>query len=212
MHPYATNSSERTDVIFRLFPFTTLVTIMTIWLVGEGAHRVGIDQPIWFQALIGGPSAAGSLVWAYRKLDATWWHVRWMRWLLQITIPDIRGRWRVEGLTSYNAEGMQRETWHADVLIAQTWSLLSVYLQTAHSSSRSLSGSILVEQEGGLPVLIYVYENSPKSIAPPTMLQHWGICRLVLNQTPRGADYLEGSYFSDPKARSNFGTMRLDRA
>jgi len=211
MHPYATNSTERTDVLVWLFVPVTLATIFVLWLFGEILGKFDFSPPIWLQALVGGPSATVSLWLAYHQLESSWWKNRPLRWLLGIKLPDIEGEWKVEGRTSHEGDGLRFNPWDATVTIAQTWTEISVYLDAPESFSKSLNAVFAVKQEGGLSVLTYEYESTSRPTAPPTMLDHHGVTRLTLKPLPKGLHYLDGDYYSDPKVRGNYGTMKLKR-
>lgn len=238
MHAYGTNSTERTAAIVKLFPVAVIGAILGLLLLEELERVTGYSAPLWVQALVGGPSASGALVGAHAWVDRTGWRKRWVRSLLGINLPDLNGRWRVTGQTSFVdplagarsgqgaamrfiAAGLGKwhrrqppptvmSRWEAAATIAQTWSELSVFLETESSSSASRSGSILINQDGGLPTLTYEYLNTPKPGARQTMQIHRGLVRSVVKEE-KGMLILDGEYYTHPRDRGNFGTMRLER-
>jgi hypothetical protein len=80
-----------------------------------------------------------------------------------------------------------------------------VYLETEHSTSRSLAASLLLNQPEG-PTLIYQYRNEPKPNAEKTMHAHMGTALLRL----KNAECMEGEYYSG-RDRQNYGSLILRR-
>lgn len=238
MHAYGTNSTERTTAIVKLFPVAAIGAVVGLLLLDELGQTVGFSTPLWLQALVGGPSASGALAGVYAWVDRVGWRHQWVRRLLGIHLPDLNGRWRVAGQTSFVNPLVNNEyrpellglflawlrtrrrqaspitfvmsPWEAEVRIGQTWSQLSVFLEAQFSSSLSRSASILINQDGGYPTLTYEYLNTPKPGARHTMQMHRGLVRLIVMEDA-GVISLDGDYFTHPRDRGNFGVMRLER-
>src|SRR5688500_18405279 len=101
MHAYDTNSRERTAVLIRLFPVATAATIVALLVMEKIGDWAGFSVPVWLLALVGGPTAAGSLLGVYNWLDRAVWRNQHARRWLAIKIPDLNGTWSVEGEPSY---------------------------------------------------------------------------------------------------------------
>jgi hypothetical protein len=239
VHAYGTNSKERTAAIIKLVPVAVVGAIAGLLLLAKLSEVVGFSAPIWLQAVVGGPSATGALVGTYAWVDRKGWRKSWVRQLLGIQLPDLNGRWRVAGETSFVEPavnpGCARESvklllaaclgkrrcrqpaftpvmspWEAEATIGQTWSELSVFLETRFSSSVSRSGSILINQDGGYSTLTYEYLNTPKPGARQAMQIHRGLVRLIVKEQAEVLT-LDGDYYTHPRDRGNFGVMRLER-
>jgi hypothetical protein len=190
MHPYATDSEERRTVLIIIALFSLLLAYLFHLLM----VRLNI-QLLW---LVSPPSVLGIAVALYEAFDKWLW--RWSRRLGIVKVPDIQGQWEVEGYTSFELKPFK-----AKVTIRQTWTHISVYLETEHSTSRSLAASLLLNQPEG-PTLIYQYRNEPKPNAEKTMHAHMGTALLRL----KNAECMEGEYYSG-RDRQNYGGLILRR-
>jgi hypothetical protein len=191
MHPYATDSEERRNVLLRI----AFVSVGLAYVF----HQLMVHMNIQLLWLASPPSALGIAVALYEAFDKWLW--RWFRRLGIVKVPDIQGQWEVEGYTSFE----QMKPFKAKVTIRQTWTHISVYLETEHSTSRSLAASLLLNQPEG-PTLIYQYRNEPKPNAEKTMHVHMGTALLRL----KNAEYMEGEYYSG-RDRQNYGSLILKR-
>jgi len=191
MHPYATDSEERRSVLLRI----AFVSVGLAYVFHQLMVHMNI-QLLWF---VSPPSALGIAVALYEAFDKWLW--RRFRRLGIVKVPDIQGQWEVEGYTSFD----QMKSFKAKVTIRQTWTQISVYLETEHSTSRSLAASLLLNQPEG-PTLIYQYRNEPKPNAVKTMHAHMGTALLRL----KNAECMEGEYYSG-RDRQNYGGLILRR-
>ncbi len=192
MHPYATDSEER-----RRVPLIIAFVSVGLAYVFHQQLMVHMNiQPSWWMESPSVLFIAGALYGAFDK-----WLWRWFRRLGIVKVPDIQGQWEVEGYTSFE----QMKPFKAKVTIRQTWTHISVYLETEHSTSRSLAASLLLNQPEG-PTLIYQYRNEPKPNAEKTMHAHMGTALLRL----KDAECMEGEYYSG-RDRQNYGSLILRR-
>jgi hypothetical protein len=191
MHPYATDSDERRSVLLRI----AFVSVGLAYVF----HQLMVHMNIQLLWLVSPPSALGIAVALYEAFDKWLW--RWFRRLGIVKVPDIQGQWEVEGYTSFE----QMKPFKAKATIRQTWTHISVYLETEYSASRSLAASLLLNQPEG-PTLIYQYRNEPKPNAEKTMHAHMGTALLRL----KNAEYMEGEYYSG-RDRQNYGSLILRR-
>jgi len=195
MHPYATDSEERRSVLVIIVFLSIFLSVLLAYVFHQLMVRMNI-QLLW---LVSPPSALGITVALYEAFDKWLW--RWFRRLGIVKVPDIQGQWEVEGYTSFD----QMKSFKAKVTIRQTWTQISVYLETEYSASRSLAASLLLNQPEG-PTLIYQYRNEPKPNAEKTMHAHMGTALLRL----RSAECMEGEYYSG-RDRQNYGGLILRR-
>jgi len=177
MHPYAIDSDERKTVIFVLSLFAVALTYALHLLL----TKTGIQWPWWLEA----PSVGGVFLLLYKLFDGWGWRLKGLRKFGFVKIPDLNGYWRAEGHSL-----TQGEKYQANVQIRQTWTHISITMETGHSRSHSLTASILVNQPDGTTVS-YEYRNEPKPTALPTMHAHRGTAILRL----KNSTLLEGEYY-----------------
>jgi hypothetical protein len=191
MHPYATDSEERRNVLLGIALVSVGLAYGFHWLM----LHMNIQAPWWVDS----PSVLGIAGVLYKAFDKWLW--RWFRKIGIVKVPDIQGQWEVDGYTSFE----QMKSFKAKVIIRQTWTHISVYLETEQSISRSLAASLSSNQPEGA-VLIYHYRNEPKSNAVKTMHAHIGTALLRL----KNDECMEGEYYSG-RDRQNYGGLTLRR-
>lgn len=113
-------------------------------------------------------------------------------------IPNINGDWEGKIETSHNG----REEIDVKVTIKQTWSSISIILETANSRSKSEVASISMSKSR----LVYQYFNEPSFSSVKTLHKHYGITMLDF----KGNDILKGFYFTD-RDRQTHGDINLKR-
>jgi hypothetical protein len=127
-------------------------------------------------------------------------------WPLQIgkfsfsSIPNLQGTWVGTIHSSYNDTDYDGIV----IYIHQTWSRVSVHLQTQTSGSRSTMAAIntLGSSEATLK---YEYMNEPTARSMQTMSIHRGTANMRLSPD---SCLLEGDYFTG-RGRQTFGDMRF---
>ncbi len=191
MHPYAIDSEERQNVVLGIALVSVGLAYGFHWLMSH----MNIQAPWWVEL----PSAPGIAVVLYEAFDKWLW--RWFRKIGIVKIPDIQGQWEVDGYTSF----AQERSFKAKVIIRQTWTHISVYLETEQSISWSLAASLSFNQPEGA-VLIYHYRNEPKPNAMKTMHAHKGTAVLRL----KNDEFMEGEYYTG-RDRQNYGGLTLRR-
>jgi hypothetical protein len=191
MHPYATDSEERRNVFLGIALVSLGLAYGFHWLM----VHTNIQTPWWVES----PSVLGIAGGVYKAFDKWLW--RWFRKLGIVKVPDLQGQWEVEGYTSFE----QTKSFKANATIRQTWTHISVFLETEQSISRSLAASLSSNQPEGA-VLIYQYRNEPKPNAVETMHAHIGTALLRL----KNAECMEGEYYSG-RDRQNYGGLTLRR-
>lgn len=190
MHAYATNASDR-DTTPLYIGFLAVASALAL---GSALDYFHLTVPWWIDA----PSVMG-FYGIYRSLFDTnvWSRTLFRRWRFS-SIPDIRGTWVGYARSSHN-EG----TYHPVLLyIHQTWTKISVILETTSSRSSSTMASLNTResQEAGLK---YEYLNEPRAHEVVTMNSHRGNAHLRLS--PDGKR-LEGDYFTG-RGRQNIGSL-----
>jgi hypothetical protein len=193
MHQYATNSSERKKVVFAI----AVLSVACAYALHQVIERTGLRLPWWVDA----PSVLGFFGVLYQLFDKWLWRVAVFRKIGIVKVPDLNGRWGVEGHTSFD----RNHSYSGESVIQQTWTAISVFMETDNSRSHSLSASLLVEQPEGC-ILSYEYRNEPKPSALSTMHAHRGTCVLRL----KDSGLLQGEYYSG-RDRQNYGGLILRR-
>ena len=192
MHPYAVDSKERRNVVFGITLFSIVLTYGFHLLLS----RINVEWPWWAEA----PSVVGVFGLLYGIFDKWLWRMKLLRKLKVVRIPNLNGIWDAEGVTSF-----EEEKYKAKVVINQSWTHISITMETELSRSHSLTASILVNQPEG-STLSYEYRNEPKPNAGLTMHAHRGTTVLHL----KDENCLEGEYYSG-RDRQNYGSLSLKR-
>jgi SMODS-associating 2TM, beta-strand rich effector domain len=186
MHTYATDAKDRETVPLWLAALAVAATLFLNYLLKTLSFQV----PWWIDA----PSVMGF----YGLFDNLLWQLRFKAIHLS-EIPNIRGTW--VGIVK-SAYGGGTETRGVILYVCQTWSKLSVQIET--ETSRSFSTMAVVNTSNSSePGLKYEYINEPGTFSVQTMQTHRGTANLRL--TPDGAT-LKGEYYTG-RGRQNIGDM-----
>jgi hypothetical protein len=194
LHPYSIDSTERKNVIAVL----AMLSIPLGWVFAVLLKGIGLGSVWWVSA----PSVMGCFGMLYWVFDKWVWRIALMRRLSIVRVPDLRGPWEGHVISSFDNHGHQHQI---TVSIIQTWTHISITVQTEHSRSHSVTASIVPSDAHG-PMLSYEYLNEPEPAAAETMHAHRGTATLWLK--PSGQ--LEGYYYSG-RDRANQGSMRIGR-
>jgi hypothetical protein len=194
MHPYATDSNERKQITFGL----AVISVGLAWGLSRCLAVAHLAIPWWFDA----PSSMGLFGIFHTIFDKALWRQPWLHRIGLVKVPILEGNWRGHVRSSFNQHTGEHEV---SARIKQTWTQISLVLEGASSTSRTLVASLQVDTPEGA-VLSYQYRNEPKPAAVGTMQIHYGTARLVL----RDGTLLEGDYYSG-RGRQNFGSITLKR-
>ena len=189
MHPYESEGARSVSAAL------AGLSILLVWVLHSGLEQLNFDPKWWFSV----PSFAGTYSGLHWLFDRFVWRLQLVRRLRLIQTPDLNGQWEGELESSYYQD---RQTTLVTVDITQTWSKLTVRLETEHSRSRSVIASL---KTIGLPnsELTYQFINEPKSSAPSSMEMHRGTATLELVSTGFVGDYYTG------RGRGEIGTIKL---
>lgn len=188
MHNYDSNSERRNLVIL-----IAVLGVGSAWALNRIINAAGESIPWWIDA----PSVAGFYSLLFVAFDRFLWRCRIVRSLKLVSTPNIIGKGTGILRTSYDSNEMD---YKAVLTIRQTWSRISIVLETDQSRSRSVVASINPDAPEGC-VLSYEYLNEPKAGATETMHMHRGSAWLkVENKT------LQGEYFTG-RGRETFGSL-----
>lgn len=194
MHPYATDSPRRGQVLLALVVISIPLTIV----LNELLKAARIDVPWYLES----PSllAVYSVLWFF--FDRWLWRKinRWFPDLLQV--PDLNGGWKGSVRSSYDEFS---QDYPVTISVKQSWSAISIRLKADLSNSQSFTASILT-QTAGACILHYTYLNEPRARAVDTQVMHRGTATLELVSEGR----LEGQYYNS-RGRKTHGDICVER-
>jgi len=129
---------------------------------------------------------------------------RWppFRWLVQR--PDLRGTW-AGTLKSDFAGSTHREVF---LVVHQTFSKLTLRLQTEESQSMSTTARLVVEPDEPVS-LLYLYHSEPRLEHQGRSRTHWGAVRLML--VGPDSKMLTGEYWTDRKTAGSLDLRLISR-
>jgi len=192
MHPYSTNSEERSQVPF----FVALLAILLAWLIAAPLKK--FQLPFWLE-VPGTFTLYGLLLAAFRSYL---WRWRVFRALGVVKVPDLAGEWHGHVTSSFDAAAAQHSV---TVRIHQNWTHMAIQLIAEGSRSHSVVSSLYVGEDE--TTLSYQYQNDPNVRATPTMHAHNGTASLRLAENE---SVLDGEYYSG-RDRKNHGSIILRR-
>jgi len=188
MHGYASDNFFRGPKVYFAFGVAAITA--------ASAFHVLTESP----QLLGGINAAalsagviyGGLVFLYEC-----WGWRWLS-----TIKNLNGTWVGAISTSHNCG----TSIPCVMRVRQTWTLISIELETEQSCSHTTMAALYDDQPGDIG-LKYEYLSEPKNLAVQTMQTHRGICTLAINIDSMGLR-LSGGYFTG-RGRETRGEITL---
>lgn len=189
-HPYSINLRERQVVYFVLAFFSFGLSL----LVGLGFAALRWSPPTWLD-VPGAFTIFGFLSWWFDHQVWRWPLIR----KLGVKTPILEGSW--SGATRSSFDDFDRR-YPVRMIIQQTWTEISISVETDRSRSYSMTASIEVGPES---ILVYSFTNLPQVGATGTMHSHVGTA--ILRILP---DEMVGEYYSG-RDRQNIGTIELGR-
>lgn len=191
MHAYATDAKDRESIPLWLAAFAVAAALA----LSSVLKFLKWEVPWWVDA----PSVMGFYGFFYYLFDNFIWSYQLGKFSFS-SIPNLKGTWVGVIHSSYN------DTDYDGIVlyVHQTWSSVSVQLQTMTSSSRSTMASINT-LDSSESTLKYEYMNEPTARSLQTMAIHRGTANMRLS--PDGLS-LEGDYFTG-RGRQTFGDMRF---
>jgi len=190
MHAYATDAKDRESTQLWLAALAVAATLLLNYVL----KLLKLQIPWWVDA----PSVMGFYGLLYTLFDNFLWQLQFGSVSFS-EIPNVQGTWVGVIRSSY---GSGTEVRGVLMYIRQTWSKISVQLETEKSRSSSTMAAVNTERfsESGLK---YEYMNEPSALSVQTMQLHRGTAHLRL--APDGIT-LRGNYFTG-RGRHNIGEM-----
>ena len=175
-----------------------LLSVPPVWMVAFALAFMGV-VPAWWMTT---PSFGAFYTISYWLFDHHVWRFKSLHRLGLVNIPDLNGRWIGEVDSSFGNGGSMRPV---SLSITQTWSRITIRLDSDHSSSHSEAGAIR-NLDLDTPELVYMYWNEPKSHAADSMEAHRGTVILKLS-----GKVLIGQYYTG-RGRREIGMIKVARA
>jgi hypothetical protein len=192
MHPYATNSEERSKIPF----FIAGIAICLAWAISLVLRSFAL--PFWLEL----PGTATLYATLFALFRSYWWKIGLFRVSGVVSVPDLEGEWHGHVTSSFDESAAQHPV---TVHIRQNWTHMSIKLVAGSSVSRSVVASVYVAEDE--TVLSYQYENVPNANAKKTMHAHRGTATLNLSEN---SSRLRGDYYSG-RDRGNHGELILKK-
>lgn len=190
-HPYAHSQQRTATVCLAVFG----VAAAYAW--GALTRAFALNVPWWLDA----PAVFGFYGLLYSLYDRWLWRVLPFR--LVHGIPNLNGRYKVTIRSSHDDHVKPIE---ASAAIVQSWSQISIRLETETSSSTN-GVAWLSDAPGEGFTITYVYTNKPESGAPARLRGHEGTASVTFDPNGRGV----GSYYSG-RDRKKHGSLLFERS
>lgn len=188
MHYYASDSTFRGANAFLVL---AAIAALVAYALSASLAALNVSPAWWIEI----PSVLGAYGLVVAAYDGNLWrHLS--------NIPDLRGTW--VGEVSSNFDGQHKTICVAR--IQQTWTRISIELETDQSMSRTTMAALFqgIPGEKGLN---YEYLSEPKGLATETMQAHRGTAHLRISS---GFSNLSGSYYTG-RGRGTVGEISLRR-
>lgn len=156
------------------------------------------NAPFWVETV--SPLAAYGLLFSF--FDKVAWHWPVFRWLGIVTVPDVRGRWLGEQISSYKTEAGKHIKSRVILEIEQTFSHVKVdnYYAKWHSV---INVAQFVDIQN-TPTLLMLFDADPSATYDGSAAPHKGVTKL----TQQSDSTLRGTYFN---ANGQHGELRFRR-
>lgn len=194
MHPYVTDSKERTTVPI----YVAGASLIVAWFV----TAIKLPMAWWLHA----PFVLAVYAIIFIIFDRQLWRWKFLREFGLVRVPDLNGDW--SGHLASSFDGLEREI-PVTMQITQNWRTIYITLSTEKSRSHSVLAGITISNSG-TPTLSYEYANEPQGDALYPKQVHIGRARLILGQE-HDKDVLSGDYYSGGE-RHTYGIINLERA
>lgn len=188
-HPYSHGKQRGATV------WLAVIAVLIAYAFGAASNALHFTPPWWLDT----PAVFGFYGILYAVYERRGW--RWPRLYRAHGIPDLSGEYIVKIRSSHDGH----VTVHTGkAVISQSWSRISVRLETDNSCSKS-NGAWLVEVPGTGFRLAYTYANTPKSTAAPVLAPHEGTAVIIFKTDRHGS----GEYYNG-RGRSHHGEITFE--
>jgi hypothetical protein len=193
MHPYDSDAKNSARMLFYITLAAAILTFFLYYL--QEIFYVAV--PWYIGWMIDAPTIGSFYGIFYKLFDNFLWRYTLKRLRPFSTIPDLKGTWKGELVSSYNNTAIQ-----VIVYIHQTWSKLLLELESDTSRSYTIMAKLNVKpgRENGLR---YEYYNELKKFG--TTPEHRGSGHLLPSSDGKT---LTGKYYTS-EGSSNTGTIIL---
>jgi hypothetical protein len=203
MHDYSIDRHPKEKILFVLALLSISAAPWINQSVSVGLTDLGVATGLWKSTVITVVPVFGLYLSIYWLFNNKLWKVGWLR--ARLLVPDLNGKWVCEGVSVLRRGEKIDFRWQGEVRITQSWTKISIHLQTTQSSSKSVSASI--SQEPGVGYrLVYSYRNDPDA-SEIDLQKHDGSAEIVFDEDCLSAS---GNYFTD-RHRMTVGTLKLTK-
>lgn len=197
MHVYSVEPESREKAQAAVIVASIASALALAWLI----EVTGLRIPWWLDS----PSVIGFYGIYWNWFDRRLWRAGWVRMLGLCAIPDLRGTWSGETVSSFDDRAGPHPV---RVIIQQTWTRIIVEFHGGVSRSASnMAAFRLIAATGEIA---YEYLNEPLPGAVATMHMHRGMARLAFPVDSMIPDRLDGTYYTG-RDRQSHGEIRLRR-
>lgn len=190
MHGYASDNFFRGPKVYFAFGALAIAAASGLRALAEMPQLAGhLDAAALSAGLI-----YGGLIFLYER-----WGWQWLS-----TIKNLNGTWVGRITTSHNGGS----TVPCVMRVRQTWTRMTIELETEQSRSRTTMAALYDDQPGDVG-LKYEYVSEPRNLAVQTMHTHRGVCTLAIAAASEETR-LSGDYFTG-RGRETHGEITLHR-
>ncbi|GJQ55615.1 MAG: hypothetical protein HKUEN07_21840 [Rhodocyclaceae bacterium] len=190
MHGYASDNFFRGPKVYFAFGALAIAAASGLRALVAMPQLTGhIDA-----AALSAGAIYGGLIFLYEC-----WGWRWLS-----TIKNLNGTWVGSITTSHNGG----TTVPCVMRVRQTWTRMTIELETEQSRSRTTMAALYEDQPGDVG-LKYEYVSEPRNLSVHTMHTHRGVCTLAIAAASEEMR-LSGDYFTG-RGRETRGEITLHR-
>ncbi len=195
MHPYATDSDERKDVLFYL----AIISVVFCYIFYSVLECYNISAPYW----VSFPSVFGVFGFLYTVFNKWLWKLNFFHKIKLVKVPVLTGKW--EGVLNSSYDNFLSDI-GISISVYQNWTEMLVVLETSSSTSYSSTASIITINPHCFTIT-YEYINTPTPAALETMHTHIGTTTLEFKNY---SIEMTGCYYSG-RDRKTVGDIRVKR-
>lgn len=205
MHPYSTDSSERTwiPLLILIFSIPAALILKNLW---DGLHLVGtLDQLHSFIGLLIDFSVIFFYKLFYDLFDNWLW--KFSSFIPFRNVPNLNGKWEGNLNSSFKDKTDDDLTnVKAMIQISQTWQEIEIRLKTNNSKSKTVTAAFFTKNPNAIE-LSYQYQNDPNPNAIKSMHTHKGTGWVTL--APEMNSF-EGGYYNGRDSK-NHGSLKFEK-
>ncbi len=188
-----------------IYIFTTIVVFFIKNIFSFGQDGILLQDSITVQNVIDACFfAVGPSIFEINIFNRYIWKFGIVRKIFSINIPYISGRWEGTLLSTYT----QHNKKHKIVIeISQTLTKTTVWYYDENAITHSIIADTVLDEEGGPPKVLCVYDNNPIVNKHSGLQRHIGVMELyVLSEENK----IKGIYFNNPVQKNTYGEIDVN--